>query len=431
MAGMFLVNFVGSFAAVGALLPTLKHWNNHCSYADTIMPQFLFAVGIGFRMSFVARRQRSGGSVDYGRIVRRILGLLLVALVIHQLDGHYGSWEQMTELGLWGILKNSFQQNYFQTLAHIGLASLWVVPVIGAGGWARLIYLVLSAAAFSYLSSWWYYDWVLTRPGIDGGPLGFMTWSTPLLLGTLAYDWWQHRQRTAPAIMLVAGGLSMILGYGVSCLSTVTYPNSLPTGSGWADCLADYPWVRPAETASVASDAQAAPASHDRTWWNLLTIPAKEIPVASVRYREHWVHARNAVWNEAKRAGGMPQTSVPADVPMEKWHQAGRRYLNMWTMNQRAGSWSYMLFGGGLSLVLLAACIVICDQWGWQLGMFRTLGVNALFAYILHGMVNSAVRPFVPNDAPLWYVFAGFGVSLGICYLVLRTLEKRNIIFRL
>ena len=47
--GMFLVNFVGGFEATHYLL---KHHNTFCSYSDTIMPQFLFAVGFAFRLTF-------------------------------------------------------------------------------------------------------------------------------------------------------------------------------------------------------------------------------------------------------------------------------------------------------------------------------------------------------------------------------------------
>ena len=58
--GMFLVNFVGSFEAINVALPLLKHHHTYCSYADTIMPQFLFAVGFAYRMTFLHRWQRPG-----------------------------------------------------------------------------------------------------------------------------------------------------------------------------------------------------------------------------------------------------------------------------------------------------------------------------------------------------------------------------------
>src|SRR5262249_49401005 len=101
------------------------------------------------------------------------------------------------------------------------------------------------------------------------------------------------------------------------------------------------------------------------------------------------------------------------------------------TMSQRSGSISYLVFGAGLSLAVYALFIAICDLHGWQLGIFRTLGVNALAGYILHGMVENAVKPFVPKDAPLWYVSAAFGVFLGISYLFLRYMEKHRLFLRL
>ena len=42
VAGMVLVNFLGNYACAPRIL---RHTNDYCSYADTIMPNFLFAVG--------------------------------------------------------------------------------------------------------------------------------------------------------------------------------------------------------------------------------------------------------------------------------------------------------------------------------------------------------------------------------------------------
>ena len=80
VAGMFLVNFLGAFAATPILL---THQNNFCSYADTIMPQFFFAVGFAFRLTFGRRAQTEGLARAYGHVVRRLLGLALVAIVIY------------------------------------------------------------------------------------------------------------------------------------------------------------------------------------------------------------------------------------------------------------------------------------------------------------------------------------------------------------
>ena len=49
----------------------------------------------------------------------------------------------------------------------------------------RVLWMLGSAALFQLLSESWYYRWVNTPPnGIDGGPLGFLTWTIPLLVGT-------------------------------------------------------------------------------------------------------------------------------------------------------------------------------------------------------------------------------------------------------
>ena len=74
---------------------------------------------------------------------------------------------------------------------------------------------------------------------------------------------------------------------------------------------------------------------------------------------------------------------------------------------------------------------VLCDLVGWQLGVFRTFGTNALVAYVLHMMVASAVKPFMPRDVPAWYMWVGCALFMGVTYLIVRTLEKKQIYIRL
>ena len=62
VAGMLLVNFIGGFHEVGAIW---KHHNTYCSYADTIMPQFFFAVGFALPADVPPTRR------DRGRLARR------------------------------------------------------------------------------------------------------------------------------------------------------------------------------------------------------------------------------------------------------------------------------------------------------------------------------------------------------------------------
>lgn len=429
VAAMFLVNFAGSYHAVGAFLPTLRHWNDHCSFADTIMPQFLFAVGFGFRMSYLRRLQQDGAGATKRRIVRRILGLLLVALFAHGLDGRYESWEAIRTLGLGGFFSESFQRRYFQTLTHIGVTSLWVVPVIGAAARWRFAYLCLSALLFGVVSDRWYYEWVVTRPGIDGGPLGFLSWSIPLLLGTFAFDIW-HRRAGGVVLRLLAGGITaMAGGYALSCIAPSAFPNHMDKDTPLWQRFADNPFVPPKQ--SPPDRSASGSDGTQRAWWQTWTVSGQQIPAVDSRKIEHWPVVRQRYRDPLLADQETNPDNQGDSAPLATWHDANKQYLNQWTISQRTGSLSYTLLGGGFSMVVLAGFMLISDRWGWRLGVFRTLGVNALVGYILHELVNAAVTPFVPRDSPLWYVAMGFLVSFGVCYLVLRTLEKQKIYFRL
>src|SRR5438309_10260262 len=144
VAGMLLVNFIGGFHEVGAIW---KHHNTYCSYADTIMPQFFFAVGYAYRLTLLRRIQRSGPRAAYGHALRRAIGLLLLGFVVYHLDGGVKTWADLQALGIGGFLRTAFRREYFQTLVHIALASVWVMPAIAGGPALRFGWLVGSAAA--------------------------------------------------------------------------------------------------------------------------------------------------------------------------------------------------------------------------------------------------------------------------------------------
>ena len=89
----------------------------------------------------------------------------------------------------------------------------------------------------------------------------------------------------------------------------------------------------------------------------------------------------------------------PPFVPPPSSHQ-----VDLWTMSQRTGSISYLTFSAGFSLAVYALFVLACDLGHFRSRLFRTFGVNALAAYIIHPLVAGAVKPYVPKDAPLWYV---------------------------
>lgn len=336
VAGMLLVNFIGGFQITPAVF---KHHNTYCSYADTIMPQFFFAVGFAYRLTFLRRRQTLGRWKASAAVLKRGLALILIGFVMYHLDGSVSSWEQLKALGFHGFLTSAFHREIFQTLVHIALTTIWILPVIASRPLIRVTFILVSAALHIWLSSWFYYEWVWNRPGIDGGPLGFLTWTIPTLVGSLAYDVVISSTSARSATQLILWSIVLMgLGYGLSCLH----------GS-----LAAPPFYPPTQS------------------------------------------------------------------------------RNLWTMSQRTGSVAYLTFASGFSLAVYALFVVACDLGSLRVGLFRTFGRNALAAYVLHEMVASAVKPYVPRDVPLWYAAAGFGVYFLITYLLVRGLEKEEIYLRL
>ena len=256
--GMFLVNFAGVFLVLPA---TIRHHHTYFSYADSIMPQFLFAVGFAYRLMLLRRRETMGAGAAYRRVVQRCLGLLLIGLIIHGLDGGAKSWAELKALGLDGFFLTGFQRKPFQALVHIAVTSLWVLPVIGARPAYRVAYAVGSAGLFWYLSQRFYYTWVMTRPGIDGGPLGFMTWAIPLLVGSLACDaaLSANPRRLIWKLLAWATAL-MALGYGLSCLARVLNPAA-------TSVFIEPPFVAPGDSAELRDRASKLPENAAHMLW--------------------------------------------------------------------------------------------------------------------------------------------------------------------
>src|SRR5262245_31995861 len=175
--GMFFVNFVGAFAAIP---PLFKHPNTYCTYHDTIMPQFFFAVGFAARLTLLRRWETVGPRAAYLRAVRRNLGLILLGVILYRLGPGVPRWERLDAEGLWAALAPALKRDVFQTLVHIGVTGLWVLPVLAAGPGTRVAFAALSGGLHLALSHAFYYAWVHAEPkGIDGGPLGFLTWCIP------------------------------------------------------------------------------------------------------------------------------------------------------------------------------------------------------------------------------------------------------------
>jgi hypothetical protein len=349
---MFFVNMVGSYACMS---PTFGHHGNYFSYADTIMPQFFFAVGFAFRLTFGRTVEKLGVGAAYRKAVKRNLGLILFGAIYYGFGNRHENWAALQAAGATGFFTRDFSGSVFQALTHIGMTGLWLVPVIAASTGMLALFMVFTGALHLLLSYSFYAAWAGHMPITDGGPLGFLSWAIPTIAGALACDWMRRNGPRRALLPLLGWGMALgLIGYALSCLTAVHQViNGLSTAQGMGRWLVAPPFVAP---------------------------------------------------------------SLPSDI---------------WTMSQPMASVSYMTFSAGFCLAVFAVFVVACDLLPLRIGVLRTLGTNALAAYLIHNLVEKALTPYMPNDAPLWYTLAGFSVYFGICYLFLRFLEKNKLYLKL
>lgn len=335
---MFLVNFLGAYQATPALL---RHHNTWCSYADTVMPQFFFAVGMALRLVMQRQEAQHGRGAALKRGARRGLLLMLLGLMWYGLGGGFKTWSLLSGTPAGDLLRDVFLRNAFQALTHIGAATLWVLPVITRGAGVRIAFALASAGLHLGLSHAGWYETLHNWRVIDGGPLGFLTWTLPVIAGSLALDVVRMPAGGGAISRLLRGGvLAMAGGYGLACLTQ----------------------------------------------------------------------------------GGV--VAAPPFLP--PWHAA-----DLWTMSQRAGSVSYLLFSSGFSLVVYAAFVWWSDRRGCSLGLFTDLGQNALVAYLIHMVVMGAVKSVGPGDSPLWYAVALSTVAFMLSWAAVKWLNAQRIFLRL
>jgi len=369
MLGMLVVNFLGSYDVCPRLL---QHTHDYCSFADTIMPQFLFAAGFSLRLTLRARLERDG-RVPWGRLMRRVAALSAIAIIWYSIADAADLLARLRTQPLPEVLAVCGKRQWFQTLLHIAATTLWISPVVLCRPRTRLLFALASAALHVGLSWWFLFDWVHAAPrAIDGGPPGFLSWCLPAIAGTLACDLVRDctaHQRSSALPKLSALGCLLCGGGWLLSQPTVLY--SVPAAS--------------APQPQLAADA---------------VIPHPD---------------RFAAWNG--------QFAEPPFVPPPPSQQ---RQWNYWMMTQRACSISYTLFTAGVSCLVFGGFRMACDLRGRESALLRTLGTNSLAAYILHDVVGWCVSPFLSHDAAFVSVLAGLALFIATTAGACRLLELRG-----
>ena len=160
IAAMILVNFASRFDITPWML---KHHRAGMSYNDTIAPIFIFVVGMGFRLSFMRRVEKHGLRDTRRAAAKRYAFIALLGFAIYQ--GYL--WDALTAIGIAGLLALPLIDK--RTGVRIAAAFLW---------------LALFQAIFSLTS----YGELMMKHGMNGGPLGPLSWGFLLLMGTVCYD---------------------------------------------------------------------------------------------------------------------------------------------------------------------------------------------------------------------------------------------------
>lgn len=448
--GMFVVNFLGHYPA---------HYNYHhndyfLSYADTIMPAFLFVVGISFRFSLLRRLATGTLLTTYAGYFRRSLALCLISIILNGVGQNFDEYKvffispQTGELAQsdWDKFENGesdlripphfgdriwlwarlFAKSYvMETLAVIGLVQLLVLPFVHLRFWYRVAAMIAMGLAHVILTAWFnwqfFYGYSIegqyielqaglnnwmgeiwgtgTNRGWDGGIFGLLTWSFTMLAGTLCYDLMSGSFPWQRVTNLLRWGVTfVVIGYGMSCLQT----------------LYDLPQ-------KVASIEQTVPAAADERITNTRGKDKGGFPFRL---------AASPVVPDWSVVKGRSVPSFLSELPFIA--RPDNRLINYWMMSKRFASLSYVTTTSGLSFTGLAIFVLTADILGWRFGVLQTLGMNALAAYVLHKMVlNGLMYPVIPHNAAEWMYLTGLFVYLAIVYGLVRSLEKQGVIIRM
>jgi Heparan-alpha-glucosaminide N-acetyltransferase, catalytic len=364
-----------------------------------------------------------------------------------------------------------FKAELWETLAMIAAAQLLVLPWIGFRPLVRFGVLIAYAAVHGALCAWFNWDFVygvnhnwMSRLWItgncrswDGGVFGPPAWAVAILAGTLAYDLVQGTASTAASArrLFLFAAAFIVCGYVLSCLSRFYDLNASQISAlrerrwretaarVWLGTLIDHEKQRIAsrrQSGNPEAPKERGVAAISRHEQDLIKMQACIAVLQDEReaYPDLDLAPKPFVpdWSQVRQR---PLTSLLAEPPFVSPPRDGpqalpaleHRLWNYWMLSKRVPTLSFMLLASGAACLLYSLFVIACDGFGWQVGLFRTFGTNALVAYFTHGMLALAVWAFIPSTAGLPAAVGAFCVFFALTWFLVRQLEKRGIYIKL
>ena len=224
------VNYLAGLEVTPAVL---EHHNTYFSYADSILPSFLFAVGFAFRLTWCKRMERQDRRTTISSYLRRCSSLVIVSLILSGIGGGFSDWSAVDAEFVGPAVVPAAEGRPWEVLAIIGVTQLCLLPLVGRSTAVRVVAMLLSLVAHVGLSYAFNFAFVLGLPNAvdrllgttgqrcwDGGLFGLISWSFLMLAGTVAYDLVRRfvLSRRAVAWLFAGGVACCAAGYALNCV---------------------------------------------------------------------------------------------------------------------------------------------------------------------------------------------------------------------
>ena len=422
--GMLLVNFFGHYGvkwvddlSIAWLKPPLylifgqqlHHYSTFMTYADTIAPIFMFVVGMGMRLSWVKRVEKTTPREARKAMAGRYFTLVLIAFAI------YSGW-------LWDALMS------------IGLAGLVALVIVDKKWSVRIAYALGLLCAYQLIFSFTSYGVWLLRLGqygenlpypwitiflplreelldvrINGGPLGHWSWAFMLIFGTIAYDIMATGDRKKILTGLIGFAVALtIAGWGAKIVGTKMYYSKAEPFAAAAMLLGDFG-------------------------------PAKEMAGKCPGIFSD-IATGNTAAEEALKAGNLEEfakllptelTALAANKPAE-----APRFANAWVFSKNYLTMPYPFWLTALCLFHLLGFYIVCDILKFNIPCMAVIGMNPLFIYIFQSLTleifsNLNYHWNYEQTTSGILVLGSFALYFGLVYGMARYFYDRNIIIKI